>query len=107
MAFKTASIVMAPDGDPERYRASIKTSKLELTVVVVELMNFDQAIQVCKELVRNEGVQSITLCPGFPHEAVAMVKSAVGEKVAVQVARGDVPSMQVVFETLAKEGWLP
>ena len=78
MAFKAASIVMAPEADPEKHRASIKTSKLELTVVVIELMNFDQAVNVCKDLVQKEGIQSFTLCPGFPHKAVAKIANAVG-----------------------------
>ena len=47
MAFKAGFVIMAPDGDPERHRASIKTSRFELTTVVVELMNFDQAVKVC------------------------------------------------------------
>ncbi len=46
MAFKAGFVVMAPDGDPKRHRASIKTSKFELTTVVVELMNFEQAVNV-------------------------------------------------------------
>jgi len=33
MPFKGASIVMAPDGDPTRHKATIKTDKLELTAV--------------------------------------------------------------------------
>ncbi len=107
MAFKAASVVMAPDGDPNKHRASIKTSKLELTTVIVELMNFDQAVSVCKDLVQNEGVQSLSLCPGFSHDAVARIQSAVGEGIAVNVARGDVPSTRVIFEILAKEGWIP
>ncbi|MDY6863177.1 MAG: DUF6506 family protein [Thermodesulfobacteriota bacterium] len=56
MAFKVGFVVMSPDGDPKKHRASIKTSKLEVTTVVVELMNFDQAVNVCKDLVQNEGV---------------------------------------------------
>ena len=106
MALKLAFIVMAPDGDPKRHRASIKTSKLELTVVVIQLMNFDQGVDVCKNLVQNEGVQSIILCPGFHNEAVARVAKAVGQKVAVSVARGDMPSGMITGEILAKEGWL-
>jgi hypothetical protein len=35
---------------------------------------------VCKELVQNEGIQSLILCPGFPHEAVAEIANAVGEE---------------------------
>jgi hypothetical protein len=107
MAFKSGFIIMAPDGDPKSHRASIKTSKMELTSVVVELMNFDQAVDVCKDLVRNEGVQAIILCPGFTHEAVARVVNAVGQGVAVNVARGDVPSQMMTHETLAKAGWFP
>lgn len=98
---------MAPDGDPRKHRASIKTSKLETTIVVVELMNFDQAAGVCKDLVQNEGVQSIMLCPGFTHGAVAKIASAVGEGIAINVSRGDVPSTMITAQILAKEGWLP
>ena len=36
MAFKTGTVVMAPDGDPKKHRASIKTSKLEIFKVVVK-----------------------------------------------------------------------
>ena len=107
MAFKAGFIIMAPDGDPERHRASIKTSSFELTTVVVELMNFDQAVKVCKDLVQNEGIQSFILCPGFSHEAVAKVANAVGEGVAINVARGDVPSGMITGEILVKEGWFP
>ena len=107
MAFKAAVVVMAPDGDPTKHRASIKTSKLELTTVVTELANFERAVDVCKALVQDEGVQSIILCPGFHHAAVAKVAEAVGKGVAVGVARGDVPSGMVTGRILAEEGWFP
>ena len=107
MAFKGAFIVMAPNADPEKHRASIKTPKFELTAVVVDLMNFDQAVEVCKELVQNEEVQSFTLCPGFTHQAVAKIVNAVGEKIAINVARGDIPGGQIVAEIIKKEGWFP
>jgi hypothetical protein len=107
MVFKSGFVVMAPDVDPKINRTSIKTSKFELTTVLVELMNFDQAINVCKELVQNEGIQSLILCPGFPHEAVAEIANAVGEGVAINVARGDVPSTMITGEILTKEGWFP
>jgi threonine dehydratase len=103
--FKSAFIVMAPDGNPAKYRATIKTSKLEFTTVIIEMDNFDQAVEVAKDLVKNKGVQSIYLCAGFTHQAVAMVTSAVGGRAAVQVARGDVPSTLMVGEILGKEGW--
>jgi hypothetical protein len=104
--FKSAFIVMAPDGDPAKHRATIKTSKLEFTTVVFEMDNFDQAVEVAKELVQKEGIESFYLCAGFTHQAVAMVTSAVGGKAAVQVARGDVPSTLMVGGILAREGWI-
>ena len=107
MAFKGAFIVMAPDGDPKKHRSVIKTSKVEVTTVLIEFMNFDQAVDVCKDLVQNEGIQSLILCPGFSHEAVAKIANAVGEGVPINVARGDVPSTMTTGEILAKEGWIP
>lgn len=107
MAFKAGFIAMAPEGNPRKHRASIKTSKFELTTVVVELMNIDQAVDVCKELVQNEGIQSLTLCPAFTNQAVARVANAVGERVPVSVVRGDIPGGKITGEILAKEGWFP
>ena len=105
MAFKTAYVAMAPDADPKRDRASIKTPKFELTIVVADLGNFDQVVDVCRNLVQSEGVQALALCPGFSHPMVAKVASAVGEGVPINVARGDVPSGRVTGEILKKEGW--
>jgi len=105
MAFKAGFVVMAPDGDPTKHRASIKTSKLEMTTVVVPLMDFDRAVQVCRDLVQREGIQALTLCPGFTSSAVSMVANAVGEGVAVSVARGNVPSTMTTSGILAQEGW--
>ena len=105
MVVKSAFLIMAPDVDPNRHRATVKTSKAEITTVLINLSDFDQAVEVAKELVQKQGVQSIYLCAGFTHQAVARVASAVGDKVAVQVARGDPPSTMMVEGILAKEGW--
>jgi hypothetical protein len=102
---KSAFIIMAPDGDPKKHRATITTGKAELTAVFIEMTNFDQAVEVAKDLVQNKGVQSLHLCPGFTHQAVARVAAAVVGRAAVQVARGDVPSTTMVGEILGKEGW--
>jgi hypothetical protein len=103
--FKSAFIIMAPDGDPEKHRATIKTEKAELTAVFIEMTNFDQAVEVAKDLVQNKGVQSIYLCPGFTHQAVARIATAVAGRAAVQVGRGDGPSSAMVIDILTKEGW--
>lgn len=96
---------MAPDGDPEKHRATIKTEKAELTAVFIEATNFDQAVEVAKDFVQNKGVQSIYLCAGFTHQAVARVATAVAGRAAVNVARGDGPSSAMVVDILTKEGW--
>ena len=106
MAFKSAVIVRAPDGNPKKHRASIKTPMYELTVVVVERGNLDQAVGVCQELARNEGIQFFILCPGFSHQGVAKIASALGEEVAVSVARGDIRSTMVANKLLKEEGWI-
>ncbi len=103
--FKSAFVVMAPDGDPKRHRATIKTSKLEITMVVIELRNFDQAVEVCRDLVQKEGVQAINLCPGFTHQAVARIASGVGRSMSISVARGDMSSAMLLEEIVTKEGW--
>ncbi len=61
MAFKSAFVIMAPDVDPKKHRAVIKSSKAELTSVLVEFMNFDQAVEICSDLVHKDGIQSIML----------------------------------------------
>jgi hypothetical protein len=105
--FKAASVIMALNADPIKHQASVKSDQFEYTTVFIPLFDFDRAAQVSKDLVEKEGIQSITLCPGFTHEGVAKVRSAVGESVAVNVSRGDVPSTLMTAQILSKEGWLP
>jgi len=105
--FKAAHIIMALNADPAQHRALMKSDVFEYTMVVTPLFDFEQAARICKELVEKEGVQWISLCPGFPHEAVAKVRSAVGEGVAITVSRGDVTSTMIIDHILTKEGWLP
>jgi hypothetical protein len=72
---------------------------------VVFVTNQDQAVKVCQNLVKENGVQSILFCPGFTHKDIAEIAEAVGEGVAISVARGDGPSSRVAMEVMAKEGW--
>jgi hypothetical protein len=105
--FKAANVIMAPNADPTKHRASVKGDKFEYTMVVIPLFDFDRAAQVCKDLVEKEGIQSISLCPGFSHEAVAKVRGALGEGFPINVSRGDVLSTMTTAQILSKEGWLP
>jgi hypothetical protein len=105
--FKAASIIMAKGADPAKHRATVKCEGFEYTMVGSPLFDFDQAARIAKELVEQQGIQSIILCPGFTHEGVAIVRQAVGEGVAINTARGDVPSTMMTAQILTKEGWLP
>jgi hypothetical protein len=105
--FKAASIIMAKGADPAKHRATVKGDAFEYTMVAVPLYDYDQAARVGKELVEKEGIQAMLLCPGFSHEAVALIRKAVGEGVSINAARGDVPSTMITAQILTKEGWLP
>ena len=102
MAFRVAFLAHAPDAEPEKHRCVIETSKYKLFVVVVK--DQDQAVKVCKKLVKEEDIHSILLCPGFTHRDVAEIVEAVGENVGVFVARGDGPSNKVSAEVRKREG---
>jgi hypothetical protein len=103
MAFKVVFIAHAPDAKPEKDQCVVETSKYKLLVRLVK--NQEQAVEMCKKLVREEGIHSILLCPGFTHQNVAEISKAVGESVGVSVARGDGPSSKIAKEVMKKEGW--
>lgn len=95
MTFKV--VFHAPDADPEKNRCVVETSKYKL--FVVEVKSQDQAVEVCKGLVKKEKVDSIILCPGFAHKEVA------GGNVGVFVARGDGPSKRASSKARQREGY--
>lgn len=104
MAFKALFLAHAPDADAEKHRCIIETPRYyKLFVVVVK--DREQAVEVCKKFVEEEGVQSILLCPGFTHRDVAEISEAVGEDVGVFVARGDGPSNRISMQVMKSEGW--
>jgi len=103
MAFKVLFIAHTPDAEPEKHQCMVETPKYKLLVRLVK--NQEQAVEVCKKLVREEGIHSILLCPGFTHQNVAEISEAVGKNVGISVARGDGPGGKVVQEVMKKEGW--
>jgi hypothetical protein len=103
MAFKVVFLAHAPDAEPEKHRCVIETPKYKLFVGVVK--DQDQAVKVCKKLVKEEDIHSILLCPGFTHSDVAEIAEAAGKDVAVAVARGDGPSNRVSAEVRKREGF--
>jgi len=103
MAFKVVFIAHAPDAEPEKHQCMVETPKYKLLVRLVK--NQEQAVEVCKKLVREEGIHSILLCPGFTHQNVAEISEVVGKNVGISVARGDGPGSKVAKEVMKREGW--
>ena len=103
MAFKSLFLAHTPDAEPEKHQCVVETSKYKLLVRLVK--NQEQAVEVCKKLVKEEGIHSILLCPGFTHQNVAEISEAVGKNVGISVARGDGPSSRITKEVMTREGW--
>jgi len=103
MAFKVLFIAHTPDAVPEKHQCVVETSKYKLLVRLVK--NQEQAVQVCKKLVKEEGIHSILLCPGFTHQNIAEILEAVGKNVGISVARGDGPSSKIAKEVMKRESW--
>ena len=101
MTFKVVFLAHAPDAEPEKHRSVVETSKYKLFSVVVK--DQVQAVAECRKLAKEEGIQSVLLCPGFTHRNVAEITEAVGSNVAVAVARGDGPSSRVSAEVRRRE----
>jgi len=101
--FKAAFMAMTPDADPHKHRSVLKTSLYELTSILVK--DEDEALKVCKELAKKEGIQSFLLDPGFTNMGVARVAEAVGEGISVNIARGDGPSNAIAHKIISEIGF--
>ena len=96
-------IAHAPDADPEKHRAVIDTGVYKLFTVAVK--DQEQALDVCRRMVAEEGIHSVLLCPGNTHEDVAGIAAAVRDGVSVSVARGDARSIRVATKAMEDAGW--
>jgi len=103
MAFKVVFIAPAHDAEAKKHQCVVETSKYKLLVRLVK--DQTQAVEVCKRLVKEEGIHSILLCPGFTHKNVAEISETVGKNVGISVARGDGPSSKATLKIMKEEGW--
>lgn len=84
---KASFVFIAPKADPARDRQWVKTPAVHLLVVGV--CNYNQAVQTCEDMVRQEGIVAIELCGGFGNLGTALIAEAVGDAAAVGVVRFD------------------
>ena len=103
MAFRALFLAHAPDADKEKHRSIIDTGKYRLFAVAVR--NQAEALEICKEFVEKEAIDSVLLCPGFTHRDVAGIAEAVGGSVGVCVARCDGPSNKVSLAAMERAGY--
>jgi hypothetical protein len=103
MPFTALFIAHAPDADPEKHRNVLDTGLYKLFTVIAR--DQEQALEVCKRMVTEEGIHSVLLCPGHSHQDVAAIAAAVGEEVSVSVARGDSRSMRIAPTAMEEAGW--
>lgn len=94
MVFKALFMAHAPDAEKSEHRSFIDTGMYKLWTVVVR--NQQEAVETCHELVGENQINAILLCPGFTHADVAEIAEVVGPDVGVSVARGDGPSNRIV-----------
>ena len=104
MAFKVLFLAHAPDADKKIHQNLIDTGMYQLFTVVVK--NQAEAVGVCQDLVKNENIDSVLLCPGFTHRDVAEIAETVGGNVGICVARGDGPSGKISLAARKREGYL-
>ncbi len=84
--FECAFIYVAPGLDPQKQRAEIPSTDINMNVV--GCANYSQAVEVAKELVA-KGCTALELCAGFGNEGIAMIKRAVGPGIAVGAIKFD------------------
>lgn len=102
MAFKEAYIIKVPDANPKENISFLNTEKYECYTVLVK--NQKEAIEESCRLIERK-IQSLVLGANFSNEEVGEIQAAVGKSIAVQVARGDGRSTDVVSNVLKKEWW--
>ena len=101
MAFKALFLAHAPDADYTKHNSTIDTGKYRLLTFVVK--DQGEAVKVAKNIYEKEKIDAVLLCPGFTHGDVAEISQALGDKVSVNVSRGDGPSSRIASQVIQRE----
>jgi len=103
VAFKALFLAHAPDARKDKHRSVIDTGMYQLFTVAVK--DQEEALEVAREFLEKESIDSVLLCPGFTNSDVAGIAEAVGDEVGVCVARGDGPSNRIALEAMKRAGY--
>jgi len=82
-------------------RSILDTSKYTCYTILVQ--NQVQALEECQKFVQEEGVNSITFCPGFTDKDVAQISDIVGENIGICVPRGDNNNSNIVSKLIEQD----
>ncbi len=103
MAFKALFIAHIPDADYRIHKSVIDTGMYKMFSVMVK--NQEEALLVAKEYFEKEGIQAISLCPGFTNSNVGEISSLLNGQVSVNVSRGDGPSNKIAMDAMKEAGF--
>ncbi|MGB9906155.1 MAG: DUF6506 family protein [Candidatus Saccharicenans sp.] len=101
--FITAFIAHAPDAEVSKHRCQIETGIYQLFVQLVRTQQ--EALEVARKLVEEDGVQSIILCPGFTYKDVAEIQAVVEGKAAICMSHSDPPGSRITAAVMERVGW--
>ena len=101
--FTEAYVIHVPDADASTHKTLLSTDTYKFIGVLVK--DYDQALDECLKLVKEENVNCIILCAGFSNENVGDISKAVGGSVAVSVVRGDGPGNKIVSKCIEEARW--
>lgn len=102
MSLNEAYLILVPNVDPKVDRSIIKKENYKCITVLVN--NEDEALDLAEGLVESEDIKAFILCPGFSNSSVGLISTALGEDIAVNVARGDGKSAKLV-DKIIEEVW--
>lgn len=94
---KCAHLFLIPEGDPEKHKLVIETSKVVIEVYAVE--SYDQGERLSKELVKS-GASMIELCGSWGYEGAARITKAVDRKVPVGMIVHQQRNAEVLAEVM-------
>jgi hypothetical protein len=101
MSFNVLFVAHSSDADCHKHRSEINTGNYRLFSVIVR--DQSEAVAMAKEIVDEQSIDTILLCPGFTHANVAEISSAFGGRIGVGVARGDGPSNKISTQARRRE----
>ncbi|MCP4178981.1 MAG: hypothetical protein GY756_14565 [bacterium] len=103
MTCKNLTLYKINGTDKNKDKNVIKIKNCNIYSVCIP--NFEEALEVCLEYIREKNIDSIILCAGFTNIEVGEIDKATGENINVSVVRNDSsPSTMAAREKMKEAG---